>query len=84
MNDVMNNWTAQLIGMILIGAAAVAAFWVSEGLESAAVTAAVCTRSAPVGRLLPALLPSPSAQPRPGQSSAARQGRPQAAAKRCA
>jgi uncharacterized membrane protein len=41
MNDVMNNWTAQLIGMILIGAAAVAAFWVSEGLESAAVTAVI-------------------------------------------
>ena len=41
MNDVMNNWTAQLIGMILIGAAAVAAFWVSEGLESAAATAVI-------------------------------------------
>jgi|Tabmets5t2r1_1033131.scaffolds.fasta_scaffold21791_2 hypothetical protein len=41
MNDVMNNWTTQLIGTILIGAAAVAAFWVSEGPESAAVTALI-------------------------------------------
>jgi hypothetical protein len=41
MNDVMNNWTVQLIGMFMIAAAAVAAFWVAEGVVSAAVTALV-------------------------------------------
>jgi hypothetical protein len=41
MNDVMNNWTVQLIGMFMIAAAAVAAFWVAEGVGQAAVTALI-------------------------------------------
>jgi hypothetical protein len=35
MNDVMNNWNAQLAGMLLIAAAATAAFWVAEGFTRA-------------------------------------------------
>lgn len=35
MNDLMNNWSVQVTGMIAIGAATTAVFWAAEGFESA-------------------------------------------------
>jgi hypothetical protein len=35
MNDAMNSWSVQVLGMTLIGAATVAVFWAAEGFEAA-------------------------------------------------
>lgn len=35
MNDAMNNWNVQLIGMLGIAVAVFAVFWAAEGLEEA-------------------------------------------------
>ena len=35
MNDLMNNWSVQVTGMIAIGAATTAVFWAAEDFESA-------------------------------------------------
>ena len=35
MNDVMNNWSVQVLGMTAIGAAAVAVLWAAEGVDAA-------------------------------------------------
>jgi hypothetical protein len=43
MNDVMNNWSVQVVGMILIGAAATAVFWAAEGFETAWPVALIMT-----------------------------------------
>jgi 4-amino-4-deoxy-L-arabinose transferase-like glycosyltransferase len=41
MNDAMNNWNVQLIGMLGIAAAVFAVFWAAEGLEEAWPAAAI-------------------------------------------
>jgi hypothetical protein len=41
MNDAMNNWNVQLIGMLGIAAAVVGVFWAAEGLEEAWPSAAI-------------------------------------------
>ena len=35
MNDTMNNWSVQVVGMALIAAAATAVFWAVDGFEAA-------------------------------------------------
>ena len=35
MNDLTNNWSVQVIGMLAITAATTAVFWLAEGFESA-------------------------------------------------
>ena len=36
-----NSWTAQVIGILIVDAIVIAAFWIGEGAESAATTAAI-------------------------------------------
>jgi hypothetical protein len=43
MNDVMNNWSVQVVGMALIGAATTAVFWAAEGFEAAWPVALIMT-----------------------------------------
>jgi hypothetical protein len=35
MNETMNRWSVQVLGMVAIGAAAVAVFWIAEGFDGA-------------------------------------------------
>ena len=35
MSETMNRWSVQVLGMIAIGAAAVAVFWIAEGFDEA-------------------------------------------------
>jgi hypothetical protein len=35
MNDAMNNWSVQVVGMLAISAAVIAVFWAAEGFEEA-------------------------------------------------
>jgi hypothetical protein len=35
MNDAMNNWSVQVMGMLAITAAVIAVFWAAEGFEEA-------------------------------------------------
>jgi hypothetical protein len=35
MNEAMNNWSVQVVGMLAISAAVIAVFWAAEGLEEA-------------------------------------------------
>jgi hypothetical protein len=35
MNETMNNWSVQVLGMAAIGVAVVAVFWIAEGFEEA-------------------------------------------------
>jgi hypothetical protein len=41
MNDAMNNWSVQVVGMLAISAAVIAVFWAAEGLEEALYAGAV-------------------------------------------
>ena len=41
MNDAMNNWSVQVIGMLAISAAVIAVFWAAQGLEEALYAGAV-------------------------------------------
>jgi hypothetical protein len=41
MNEAMNNWNVQLIGMLAIAAAVIGVFWAVEGLEGALPSAAI-------------------------------------------
>jgi hypothetical protein len=41
MNDAMNNWSVQVVGMLAISAAVIAVFWASEGVEEALYAGAV-------------------------------------------
>jgi uncharacterized membrane protein len=41
MNEAMNNWTIQLIGVFGIAAVTVAVFWSAEGIGEAAVAGAI-------------------------------------------
>ncbi len=43
MNEAMNNWSVQVIGMALIGAATTAVFWIAEGFEAALPVALIMT-----------------------------------------
>jgi hypothetical protein len=43
MNDGMNNWSVQVVGVALIGAAATAVFWAAEGFEAAWPVALIMT-----------------------------------------
>jgi hypothetical protein len=43
MNHTMNNWSVQVAGMALIGAAATAVFWAAEGFEAAWPLALIMT-----------------------------------------
>jgi hypothetical protein len=35
MNDLVNNWSVQVLGMLAVAGATVAVFWAAEGFESA-------------------------------------------------
>ena len=41
MNDAMNNWSVQVIGMLAISAAVIAVFWAAQCLEEALYAGAV-------------------------------------------
>ena len=41
MNDTMNNWSVQVVGMLAISAAVIAVFWAAEGFEEALYAGAV-------------------------------------------
>jgi hypothetical protein len=41
MNDAMNNWSVQVMGMLAISAAVIAVFWAAEGFEEALYAGAV-------------------------------------------
>jgi hypothetical protein len=41
MNDAMNNWSVQVIGMLAISAAVIAVFWVAQGVEEALYASAI-------------------------------------------
>lgn len=41
MNDAMNNWSVQVVGMLAISAAVIAVFWAAEGFEEALYAGAV-------------------------------------------
>jgi hypothetical protein len=41
MNEAMNNWTVQLLGMVGIAAVSVAVFWSAEGVGEAASAGAI-------------------------------------------
>jgi hypothetical protein len=41
MNDTMNNWSVQVVGMLVISAAVIAVFWAAEGFEEALYASAV-------------------------------------------
>jgi hypothetical protein len=41
MNEAMNNWSVQVLGMLAISAAVIAVFWVAEGLEQALYAGAI-------------------------------------------
>ena len=41
MNDAMNNWSVQVVGMLTISAAVIAVFWAAEGFEEALYAGAV-------------------------------------------
>jgi hypothetical protein len=43
MNDTMNNWSVQVAGMALIGAATTAVFWAAEGFDAAWPVALIMT-----------------------------------------
>lgn len=36
-----NSWTAQIVSILVLDAIVVAAFWIGEGIEQAAITAAI-------------------------------------------
>jgi hypothetical protein len=40
-NDAMNNWSVQVVGMLAISAAVIAVFWAAEGFEEALYAGAV-------------------------------------------